>query len=797
MAEITVTEYSKKIGITPDALVKQLSKAGIIKNVGDTISDEEKMQLLQHMRDSDLKSDGVQKKKKITLQKRTARQRVKTTQGRSVNTVKIEIRKKKQYQNEEELKEDKDLKEQQETQEQPPQKSTEKPDPSTTSDEKKAEKPKKKQPEKKSKSYSDNNSKKADKAKADRANYRKKKERSELHVDKANRGKRKSRIKKKVTSISASDKHQFEMPTEPVVRDIVIPQNITVFKLAQEMAVKSAEVIKALMGIGVMATINQVLDQDTAILVVEEMGHIAKAAKEESIESTLLPKTVVSGKKGSRAPVVTIMGHVDHGKTSLLDFIRKSRIASGEAGGITQHIGAYQVKTKHGKITFLDTPGHAAFTSMRARGANCTDIVILVVAADDGVMPQTEEAVMHAKAANAPIIVAVNKIDKENADSERVKNELSKLEVVPEDWGGETIFADVSAITGDGVDNLLEAISLQAELLELQAVIKGPASGYIIESSLDKGKGAVATVLVQNGTLQQGDIILCGKEYGRVRAMLDENGKKITEAGPSRAVSVLGLSGSPNAGDGMITVDDERKAKEVASYREDQQKDAYFATQKTTSLDQFFDELDGAKILNVFLKCDVQGSAQALRESLESLSTDEVQLKIINAGIGGINESDVVLASASNAIIMGFNVRADKAAKKLITDDEIDLRYYSVIYELIDDVRKAMSGLLDPELHETIIGLAEVKDIFKSSKMGAVAGCQVIEGLVKHGSPIRVLRENIVIFEGELESLRRHKDDTKEVKAGTECGIAVKNYNDVKVGDNIEVFERKEVARTL
>jgi len=795
MAEITVTEYSKKIGITPDALVKQLSKAGIAKNAGDTISDEEKMQLLQHMRDSD-SNDGVQKKKKITLQKRTARQRIKTTQGRSVNTVKIEIRKKKQYQDEE-LKEEQDLKEPQEKQEKAPQKSTEKTAPVIAPDKKKTDKPKKKQSEKKSKSYTNESSKKADKAKADRAIYREKKERSELHVHEANRGKRKARIKKKVTSVSTSDKHQFEMPTEPVVREIVIPNNITVSSLAQEMAVKSAEVIKSLMGMGVMATINQVLDQDTAILVVEEMGHAAKVAREENIESTLLPKADISGKKDSRAPVVTIMGHVDHGKTSLLDFIRKSRIASSEAGGITQHIGAYQVKTKHGKITFLDTPGHAAFTSMRARGANCTDIVILVVAADDGVMPQTEEAVMHAKAANVPIIVAVNKIDKENADSERVKTELSKLEVVPEDWGGETIFADVSAITGDGVDSLLEAISLQAELLELQAVIKGPASGYVIESSLDKGKGAVATVLIQNGTLQQGDIILCGKEYGRVRAMLDENGKKISEAGPSRAVSVLGLSGSPDAGDEMIIVDDERKAKEVASYREDQQKDAYFATQKTASLDTFFNEGDGIKTLNVFLKCDVQGSAQALRESLENLSTEEVHLKIINAGIGGINESDVVLANASNAIIMGFNVRADKAAKKLIADDEIDLRYYSVIYELIDDVRNAMSGLLAPELHESIIGLAEVKDIFKSSKMGAVAGCQVVEGLVKHGSPIRVLRDNIVIFEGELESLRRHKDDAKEVKAGTECGIAVKNYNDVKVGDNIEVFERKEVPRTL
>jgi translation initiation factor IF-2 len=567
------------------------------------------------------------------------------------------------------------------------------------------------------------------------------------------------------------------------------------------MSVKAAEVIKELMKMGMMVTINQVLDQDTAALVVEEMGHKVIFQKEEDVEDKLLAEISEEpqGELLPRAPVVTIMGHVDHGKTSLLDYIRKSRVAEGEAGGITQHIGAYRVETGHGTITFLDTPGHAAFSAMRARGAKATDIIILVVAADDGVMPQTKEAVQHAKAAGVPLIVAVNKIDKPEAQPDRVMQELVAEEVVPEDWGGDTQFVQVSAKTGQGIDDLLDAILLQAEIHEFKAPVEGLAQGTIVESSLDKGRGPVATVLVQSGTLHKGDAVVAGVEYGRVRAMFDENGKPVKEAGPSTPVEVLGLSGTPQAGDSLVALKDEKKAREVAEMRREQQRDSRLAEQKAAKLNEMFTRMGEGDVayVNLIIKADVQGSVEALKEALQKIHTDEARVKIVAAGVGGINESDANLALTSGAAIIGFNVRADAAARKVIEESDLDVRYYSIIYEVIDDVKQAVAGLLSPEIREEIIGLAEVRDVFRSSKLGAIAGCMVVEGVVKRHSPIRVLRDNVVIFEGELESLRRHKDDVNEVKAGTECGIGVKNYNDVKPGDQIEVFSRTEVRREL
>jgi translation initiation factor IF-2 len=564
------------------------------------------------------------------------------------------------------------------------------------------------------------------------------------------------------------------------------------------MSVKAAEVIKVLMNLGSMVTINQVLDQETASLVVEEMGHKVKLLKEDAIEEEIIAETGEEEQK-PRSPVVTIMGHVDHGKTSLLDYIRKAKVASGEAGGITQHIGAYHVTTDNGEITFLDTPGHAAFTAMRARGAEVTDVVILVVAADDGVMPQTKEAVLHAKAAGVPLIVAVNKIDKPEADPDRVKNELAQEEVIPEDWGGDTMFVHVSAHTGEGIDELLEAVLLVSEVLELKAVAEGQARGIIIESRLDKGRGPVATMLVQKGTLKKGDILLAGLEYGRVRAMLNENGQMLDEAGPSIPVEVLGLSGTPNAGDEATVVPNERKAREVALFRQGKYRDVKLARQQAAKLENMFNQMEEGEVstLNVVLKADVQGSAEAISDALEKLSTNEVRVKIVSAGVGGINESDVNLAVASNAIVIGFNVRADAVAKRLIDEEEVDLHYFSIIYELIDQVKSAMSGMLAPEFKEEIIGLAEVRDVFRSPKLGAIAGCMVVDGVVKRNNPIRVLRDNVVIYEGELESLRRFKEDVNEVKQNMECGIGVKNYNDVKVGDQIEVYERVQVAREI
>ncbi|MBB1317970.1 translation initiation factor IF-2 [Shewanella sp. SR43-4] len=593
--------------------------------------------------------------------------------------------------------------------------------------------------------------------------------------------------------------HGFNKPAAAVSRDVRIGETVTVSELAHLMAIKATVIIKQMMKMGSMVTINQVLDQETAQMVAEELGHKVVLIRENELEHQVLKDRDDNIQLESRAPVVTIMGHVDHGKTSLLDYIRRAKVAAGEAGGITQHIGAYHVETENGMITFLDTPGHAAFTSMRARGAKATDIVILVVAADDGVMPQTIEAIQHAKAGNVPLIVAVNKMDKPDADPERVKSELSQHGIMSDDWGGDNMFVHVSAKTGMGVDELLEGILLQSEVLELKAVRDGMAAGVVIESQLDKGRGPVATILVQEGTLRQGDIVLCGLEYGKIRAMKDENGHSITEAGPSIPVEILGLSGVPSAGDEATVVRDERKAREVALYRQGKFRDVKLARQQKSKLENMFANMEEGEVqeLNIVLKADVQGSLEAICESLAKLSTAEVKVNIIARGVGALTETDATLAAASNAILVGFNVRADAQARKTIDSESVDLRYYSIIYNLIDEVRAAMTGMLAPEFRQEIIGLAEVRDVFKSPKIGAIAGCMVTEGIVKRSAPIRVLRDNVVIFEGELESLRRFKDDAPEVRNGMECGIGVKNYNDVRVGDQIEVFETVEIARTL
>ena len=601
---------------------------------------------------------------------------------------------------------------------------------------------------------------------------------------------------KKTSSLQQS----FTKPVAVINRDVVIGETISVAELANKMAVKGSQVVKTMMKMGAMVTINQVVDQETAQLVAEEMGHKVILRRENELEEAILSdRDIGEAIAEPRAPVVTIMGHVDHGKTSLLDYIRSTKVASGEAGGITQHIGAYHVETDKGMITFLDTPGHAAFTSMRARGAKATDIVVLVVAADDGVMPQTIEAVQHAKAANVPVVVAVNKIDKHEADPDRVKNELSQYGIVAEEWGGENQFINVSAKKGIGIDELLEAILLQAEVLELKAVRTGMASGVVIESYLDKGRGPVATILVQEGTLNKGDIVLCGFEYGRIRAMRNELGADIQSAGPSIPVEILGLSNVPSAGDEATVVRDEKKAREVALYRQGKFREVKLARQQKSKLENMFADMEDGKIseLNIVLKTDVQGSCEAITDSLQKLSTDEVKVKIIGSGVGGITETDVTLAAASNAIIIGFNVRADAAARRIVENENLDLRYYSVIYSLIDEIKQAMSGMLAPEYKQQIIGLAEVRDVFKSPKFGAIAGCMVVEGIIKRNNPIRVLRDNVVIYEGELESLRRFKDDVNEVRNGMECGIGVKNYNDVRVGDMIEVFEVIEVKRSI
>ena len=629
---------------------------------------------------------------------------------------------------------------------------------------------------------------------------RRRKKKKPAGQDRNARGGRNSRGKGKLSlSSPQSLKHGFTKPVEVKLNEVRIGETISVAELANKMSVKGAEVVKAMFKMGAMATINQVIDQETAALVAEEMGREVVLVKENALEEAVLSDRGASGDAITRAPVVTIMGHVDHGKTSLLDHIREAKVADGEAGGITQHIGAYHVETGHGMITFLDTPGHAAFTAMRSRGAKATDIVIIVVAADDGVMPQTIEAIQHAKASEAPIIIAVNKMDKETADPDRVKTELSQHDVIPEDWGGDVQFCHVSAKTGLGIDELLDSILLQSEVLELTAVVDKMANGVVVESKLDKGRGPVATILVQEGTLNQGDIVLCGLEYGRVRAMRDENGRTIKSAGPSIPVEIIGLSGVPQSGDEATVVKDEKKAREVALFRQGKFRDVKLARQQKSKLENMFANMAEGDIseVNVVLKSDVQGSLEAISDSLVKLSTDEVKVRIIGSGVGAITETDATLAAASNAIVVGFNVRADATARKVIEAEKIDLRYYSVIYALIDEVKQAMSGMLAPEFKQEIIGLAQVRDVFKSPKIGAIAGCMVTEGIIKRSAPIRVLRENVVIYEGELESLRRFKDDVQEVRNGTECGIGVKNYNDVRVGDQIEVFETVEVKRSL
>ncbi|MDC9714607.1 MAG: translation initiation factor IF-2 [Gammaproteobacteria bacterium] len=625
-------------------------------------------------------------------------------------------------------------------------------------------------------------------------------ERKQLHV--AHKSKRKlkkkdrTRLSQKIQEEQAQ--HGFQKPVEKVVHEVAVPENIKVSDLAQKMTTKAGEVLKVLMGMGVMATLNDVIDQDAALLVVEEMGHTGVASKEETIEDKLVEKSKPTGDESPRPPVVTIMGHVDHGKTSLLDYIRKAKIADSEVGGITQHIGAYQVNAKNGIITFIDTPGHAAFSKMRSRGAGTTDIIILVVAADDGVMPQTIESIKHAKTAKVPIIVAINKVDKEGVNLDKVKQELSSHDVISEEWGGDVMMIGVSAHTGEGVDALLDAITLTAEIAEFSAVVKGPAQGTVLEARLEKGRGKVTTILVQSGTLKKGDIMIAGLEYGKVKQIVGDQGKVLKEAGPSSPVEVLGLSGVPDSGDEVLVVESERKAREVADFRKARDREAELQKQQASKMENFLQKMEEGDIstVNVLLKSDVRGSAQALVEALEELSTDEVRVKVVSSGVGGINNTDINLAATSDALVLGFNVRADAVARKTADNEGVRIEYYSIIYNLIDDVKAIMSGLLSPELSENIIGIANVKEVFRSQKLGDIAGCMVEEGVVRKDSPIRVLRDSVVVFEGELESLRRFKDDVKEVKSGTECGIGVANY-DVKAGDQIEVFERVERARSL
>ncbi len=844
MAEVTVKELAQVTGTPVERLLQQMQEAGLPHTGAEqTVSDEEKQRLLAHLKNAH--GEGGNEPKKITLKRKT----VSTLKVAGSKTVNVEVRKKRTYVKRDEV--DLEAERQRELEEL---RAAEEARQAAAEARRKAEEEEARKAEEAARAAAEQAAQAAQAearveeqataaepaaapaaaapvaeqeapapAPAPAAAPRKKEEqrrRDRVEEDERSRKRAGGPSKGRIAPRSADDdeglarrrggggklkaqkkrnQHGFEKPTGPIVREVVIGETITVAELAQKMSVKAAEVIKYMFKNGTMVTINQVLDQDTASIIAEDMGHQVKQVKESDLEDRLVEAMQYEGEEVTRAPVVTVMGHVDHGKTSLLDYIRRTRVASGEAGGITQHIGAYHVETDRGMVTFLDTPGHAAFTAMRARGAKSTDIVILVVAADDGVMPQTEEAVQHAKAAGVPLVVAVNKIDKEQADPDRIKNDLAALDVIPEEWGGDTMFVHVSAKVGTGIDELLEAVLLQAEVLELKAQPDAPARGVVIESRLDKGRGPIATVLVQNGTLRQGDVVLAGVNHGKVRAMLDENGNNIREAGPSIPVAILGLDGTPDAGDEMTVVADEKKAREVALFRQGKFREIKLARQQSAKLENMFENMGQGekKTLNLVIKTDVRGTLEALQGSLSELGNDEVQVKIISGGVGGITETDANLALASNAVIFGFNVRADASARKVIESEGLDLRYYSVIYEIIEDVKKALSGMLGSDVREQILGVAEVRDVFRSPKFGAVAGCMVIEGTVYRNRPIRVLREDVVIYEGELESLRRFKDDVGEVRNGMECGIGVKNYNDVRIGDRIEVFERVQVARTL
>nr|WP_297397911.1 translation initiation factor IF-2 [uncultured Marinobacter sp.] len=854
MAEVTVKQLAEDVGAPVDRLLKQIVEAGLkARSENDAVSSDEKQQLLAYLRKTHGEADS--EPRKITLKRKTTT----TLKAGKAKTVNVEVRKRRTYIKRAEAQPEAEsaaqeaaAEEQAQSQpqapveeapkvaaEQAPQAETkatadtaagtqeEAPAETPVAEEKAEPKPaakpepepvpapedmpipppaegegKDRKPKKKKEKVRERGDEVEEgKPKKKQAGHRGPRSRpvdeplviSEEEEDTTLR--KPLRAKKK----PKEKRHGFERPTKPMVREVEIPETISVGDLAQRMAVKSADVIKTLMGMGVMATINQALDQETAVLVTEELGHKARTVSEDAFEEEVLSEfSFEGGEKTKRAPVVSVMGHVDHGKTSLLDYIRRTKVASGESGGITQHIGAYHVETDHGMVSFLDTPGHAAFTAMRARGAQCTDIVILVVAADDGVMPQTKEAVQHARSAGVPLVVAINKMDKEGADPDRIKSELAALEVVPEDWGGDVQFVPVSAHTGEGIDALLEAVLLQSEILELEAVTDAPAKGVVVESSLERGRGSVATVLVQNGTLRQGDMVVAGAYFGKVRAMTDEAGKQTREAGPSIPVEILGLNGTPDAGDEFFAVADERKAKELAEFRQIREREQRLQRQQAAKLENLFENMgkDEVKTLNVVLKTDVRGSLEAITKALQDLGNDEVQVKIVSSGVGGIAETDVSLAMATNAVIFGFNVRADTASKRLVEQEGLDLRYYSIIYNLIDDVKAALTGMLAPEFREDIVGIADVRDVFRSPKFGQVAGCMVVEGNVYRNKPIRVLRDNVVIFEGELESLRRFKDDVPEVRNGMECGIGVKGY-DVKVGDQIEVFDRVRVERKL
>jgi translation initiation factor IF-2 len=857
MAEVTVTEFAQVLKVPVERLLVQLDEAGIkVSGANDKISEDAKLELLTHLRKSHGRKDpAAAAPRRITLRRKSQTElKLAGGQGRA-RTVNVEVRQKRTYIKRDVLQEqarkqqdeldarkraEEEVRLEAERQEREKQEAVEREreaEARRISDEREAEQRQQAEAEQQRHAEASADEEARRRASADQdagaaaERARKEKEAREarerfeaerakqaakrgktgpaegrdhtLHVADGMAGRRrKKRPRRRAVQVSVDTQHGFERPTAPVVRAVEIPETITVSELAQRMAIKANDVIKALMKMGMMVTINQVIDQDTAVLIVEELGHTARPLKETALEDQLLESIQDIGEEAdavSRPPVVTVMGHVDHGKTSLLDHIRRTRVAAGEAGGITQHIGAYHVTTQKGQITFLDTPGHAAFTAMRARGAQVTDIVVLVVAADDGVMPQTIEAVQHAKAAGVPLVVAVNKVDREQADPDRVRNELAQHDVLPDAWGGDTLFVDVSAHTGQGIDELLEAISLQAEMLDLSAVATGPASGVVLEASLERGRGAVATVLVNKGELKVGDILLAGQEYGRIRALFDETGQPIKSAGPSLPAVVLGLSGTPVAGDDVLVVANERRAREVAQLRQGKEREVKLAQQQAAKLDDVFTQMGegGVTTVQLLIKADVQGSAEALKDSLGRIGTDDVKVAVISSGVGGITESDVQLAAASKAIIMGFNVRADAAARNVIKESGVDIRYYSVIYEAIDDIKAAVTGLLAPEITENIVGLAEVRDVFRSPKFGSVAGCLVVEGYVRRANPIRVLRDHVVIFEGQLESLRRFKDDVNEVRAGTECGIGVKNYNDVRVGDQIECFERTETARTL